>query len=86
MRRQTRYDLFSSIAAGSISGIDTIQEVADAHDATVYQIALAWLLEHSAVVLPILDTASLEHLVENVAAASISLSNEEYSRSATLDG
>ena len=51
-----------------------------AHDATAHQIALAWLLEHSDVTLPILGTASLDHLKENVAASSISLSNEEYSR------
>ncbi len=68
------------IAAGSISGIEAIQEVADAHDATVYQIALAWLLEHSDVMLPIPGTGSLKHLKENVAASSISLSNDEYSR------
>ena len=68
------------IAAGSISGVDAIQEVADAHDATVYQIALAWLLEHSDVMLPIPGTGSLDHLEENVAASSISLSTEEYSR------
>lgn len=74
------------IAAGSISDIDAIQEVADAHDATVYQIALAWLLEHSDVMLPIPGTGSLEHLEENVAASSISLSNEEYSQLAALDG
>jgi hypothetical protein len=60
------------------------QEVADAHDATIYQIALAWLLEHSDVTLPIPGTASLEHLKENVAASSISLSNEEYSRLAEI--
>ena len=68
------------IAAGSISGVDAIQDVADAHDATVYQIALAWLLEHSDVTLPIPGTGSLKHLEENVAASSISLSNGEYSR------
>ena len=72
------------IAAGSLSGIEAIQEVADAHDATVYQIALAWLLEHSAVMLPIPGTGSLDHLEENVAASSISLSNEEYSRLAEI--
>ena len=72
------------IAAGSISGVDVIQEVADAHDATVYQIALAWLLEHSDVTLPIPGTASLDHLEENVAASSISLSNEEYTRLAEI--
>ena len=61
------------IAAGSLSGIEAIQEVADAHDATVYQIALPWLLEHSAVTLPIPGTGSLEHLEENIAASLISL-------------
>mgnify|MGYP006277381845 CR=1 FL=1 len=72
------------IAAGSISGIEAIQEAADTHDATVYQIALAWLLEHSAVMLPIPGTGSLEHLEENVAASSISLSNGEYNRLAEI--
>ena len=72
------------IAAGSISGVDVINEIADAHDATVYQIALAWLLEHSDVMLPIPGTGSLEHLKENVAASSISLSDEEYNRLAAI--
>jgi hypothetical protein len=66
------------IAAGSISGIDVINEVADAHDATVYQIALAWLLKHSNVTLTIPGTERLDYLKENAAASSISLSNEEY--------
>jgi aryl-alcohol dehydrogenase-like predicted oxidoreductase len=73
------------IGAGSISGIDVIQEVADAHDATVYQIALAWLLEHSDVTLPIPGTGSIDHLEENVAASSISLSNEEHNRLETIE-
>ena len=72
------------IAAGSISGVDAIEEVADAHDATVYQIALAWLLDHSDVMLPIPGTGSIEHLEANVAASSISLSNAEYSRLAEI--
>ncbi len=74
------------IAAGSISGIAAIQEVADAQDTTVSQIALAWLLKHSDVTLPIPGTGTLAHLKENVAASMISLSNEEYSRLAALDG
>ena len=77
--RERQHPYFST-AAGSVSDIDVIQEIADAHDATVHQIALAWLLEHSAVTLPIPGTASLDHLKENVAASSISLSNGEYSR------
>jgi len=72
------------IAAGSLSGVDAIRDVADAHDATGYQIALAWLPEHSEGLLPIPGTGSLDHLEENVAASSISLSNEEYGRLAEI--
>ncbi len=79
-----QYDIgfipYFPIAAGSLSGVDLIQEVADTHDASVYQIALAWLLEHSAVMLPIPGTGSVTHLEENVAAASISLSDDAYNR------
>jgi len=48
--------------------------VAARHAATEAQIALAWLLERSRVVLPIPGTGSLEHLRENTGAASIDLS------------
>jgi pyridoxine 4-dehydrogenase len=59
-----------------------VAEAAEAHDATPGQIALAWLLQHSEVMLPIPGTGSVEHLVENVAAADIELTDEEI---ATLD-
>jgi len=59
---------------------DTLDEVAAAHDATRYQIALAWLLEHSDVTLPIPGTGSVDHLEENVAATSIELTDDEYAR------
>ena len=48
-----------------------------AHDATPAQIALAWLLARSPVMLPIPGTSSVEHLEENVAATEIQLSPEE---------
>jgi pyridoxine 4-dehydrogenase len=57
-----------------------LEEVAAAHDATRYQIALAWLLEHSDVTLPIPGTSSIQHLEENVAAARIDLTDDEYAR------
>lgn len=59
---------------------ETLDDVAAAHDATRYQIALAWLLRHSDVTLPIPGTASVDHLEENVAAAGIELTDEEYAR------
>jgi pyridoxine 4-dehydrogenase len=49
-------------------------------DATPSQVALAWLLQRSPVMLPIPGTKSIEHLEENVAAASIELSNEQMAR------
>jgi pyridoxine 4-dehydrogenase len=54
-----------------------LDELARRHEATPAQVALAWLLHRSPVVLPIPGTASLEHLEENVAARRIELSDEE---------
>ena len=52
-------------------------EIAERHDAEPGQIALAWLLARSQVMLPIPGTSSVEHLEQNVAAAAIELSDEE---------
>jgi pyridoxine 4-dehydrogenase len=51
---------------------------AKAHGVSVYQVALAWLLERSPVMLPIPGTSSLQHLEENVAAAKLKLTPEEW--------
>ncbi|WP_371525552.1 aldo/keto reductase [Streptomyces sp. NBC_01283] len=51
-----------------------VAAVAAELDATAAQVALAWLLDRSPVVLPIPGTASLDHLAENVAAAELRLS------------
>jgi pyridoxine 4-dehydrogenase len=52
--------------------------VADAHGAKELQVALAWLLARSPAMLPIPGTSSVEHLDENVAAASLRLTEEEF--------
>lgn len=57
-----------------------LTDVADAHDASEYQVALAWLLQHSPVILPIPGTSSISHLRENVAASHLELTNEEMQR------
>ncbi|MFB6179182.1 MAG: aldo/keto reductase [Halorientalis sp.] len=57
-----------------------LDDIADAHDATRMQIALAWHLQHSPVTLPIPGTSSLDHLEENVAATEIELTDEETHR------
>ena len=53
-------------------------EVGRRHGATPAQLALAWLLRRSPVMLPIPGTSSVAHLEENVAAASIELTDEEF--------
>jgi aryl-alcohol dehydrogenase-like predicted oxidoreductase len=54
-----------------------LDRIAAAHDATPGQIALAWLLARSPVMLPIPGTSSVEHLEENLAAARVELSDDE---------
>jgi pyridoxine 4-dehydrogenase len=54
-----------------------LDEIADRHDATPSQVALAWLLGHSPAMLPIPGTSSVSHLEENVAAAALELADEE---------
>jgi aryl-alcohol dehydrogenase-like predicted oxidoreductase len=54
-----------------------LEPVAKRHDATVAQVALAWLLAASPVLLPIPGTGSLAHLEENLAAARLRLSDED---------
>jgi aryl-alcohol dehydrogenase-like predicted oxidoreductase len=59
-----------------------LDAIARKHEATPGQIALAWLLKRSPVMLPIPGTGRVAHLEENVGAAAIKLSDEEF---ATLD-
>ena len=54
-----------------------LDELARDHDATPSQVALAWLLARSPVMLPIPGTASIEHLEENVAAGELQLQLDE---------
>ena len=56
---------------------DALENVADRRDATPRQVALAWLLRRSPVMLPIPGTSSVEHLEENLGAASVELTDED---------
>lgn len=60
--------------------MSVLDDIATRHDATHYQVALAWLLERSPVMLPIPGTANVSHLEENVAAASLDLDESEVTR------
>ena len=67
------------LGAGRIAG-EILNQVAQAHQASKTQVALAWLLRRSPVILPIPGTSSIEHLEQNIAAASLRLAEEEYTR------
>ena len=73
------------IATGELAKPGSVlEQAAKDHDVTPAQLALAWLLRRSPVMLPIPGTRSVSHLEENVAAASVSLSDEEFDRLSAL--
>ena len=61
-----------------------LDQSAKAHGATVAQLALAWLLKRSPVMLPIPGTSSVAHLEENVAASSLTLTDDEFASLSAL--
>jgi pyridoxine 4-dehydrogenase len=61
-----------------------LENIAKKRQKTPKQVALAWLLKRSPVMLPIPGTSSIPHLEENVAAASLRLTNEEYQELANV--
>ncbi len=63
-----------------------LDEIAGKHGATASQVALAWLLARSPVMLPIPGTSSVEHLEENTAALELRLSGEELRQIADAAG
>jgi aryl-alcohol dehydrogenase-like predicted oxidoreductase len=69
------------IAAGQLAAIDgPVAKIAEELDVTTSQLALAWLLHASPVVLPIPGTKSVTHLAENLSAARLSLSDDVMAR------
>jgi pyridoxine 4-dehydrogenase len=65
------------LGAGKVAG-DMLNRIALAHHASPTQVALAWLLRRSPLMLPIPGTSSIAHLEENIAAASLRLADEDY--------
>jgi pyridoxine 4-dehydrogenase len=65
------------LAAGRVAG-DAVREIARKRNASPNQVAIAWLLKRSPLMLPIPGTSSVAHLEENVQAASLRLTDEEY--------
>jgi aryl-alcohol dehydrogenase-like predicted oxidoreductase len=67
------------VAAGDLARPGgPLDQAAARHGASVAQVAIAWLLHRSRVILPIPGTSSVSHLEENVAAASLKLSDAEW--------
>ena len=65
------------LGAGKVAG-EVLNRIAEVHDASPTQIALAWLLRRSPIMLPIPGTSSVEHVEQNVAAALLRLTEEEF--------
>jgi pyridoxine 4-dehydrogenase len=71
------------LGAGDLGSGSVVGQIAERHGASVFQVAIAWLLRSSPVMLPIPGTSSVAHLEENVGAAELELSEDEV---AELDG
>jgi pyridoxine 4-dehydrogenase len=72
---------WSPLATGGLARPGgTLHELARTHDATPGQLAIAWLLARSPVMLPIPGTGSVEHLEENMGAAGLGLERREFER------
>ncbi len=71
---------WSPLEAGALLTERNIVEIARARRATSSQVAIAWLLHRSPAMLPIPGTSRIDHLEENVAAAALRLSPDEYTR------
>jgi pyridoxine 4-dehydrogenase len=71
------------LGAGKMAG-EALDRIAKAHAASPTQIALAWLLRRSPITLPIPGTSSIEHLEQNVAGASLRLTEEEFEKLSTV--
>ncbi|WP_051400070.1 aldo/keto reductase [Haloechinothrix halophila] len=75
------------IATGELAQPGSVLETAAReHDATPAQLALAWLLRRSPVMLPIPGTKSVTHLEENIAAADLDLTDDEFASLSALGG
>ncbi|WP_415382980.1 aldo/keto reductase [Halosimplex sp. TS25] len=64
---------------------EVLDEVGDGRDASRRQVALAWLLHHSDVTLPIPGTSSVDHLESNVAASQVDLTDEDLAKLNDID-
>ncbi|MFC5676962.1 aldo/keto reductase [Aeromicrobium endophyticum] len=69
---------FPLATGGLVKDGGPLEKLAAEHDATPSQLALAWLLKRSPVMLPIPGTSTVSHLEDNVGAAGIELTDEQF--------
>jgi pyridoxine 4-dehydrogenase len=69
---------WNPLAVGGVSTDKRLMALSGTYSVTPAQLALAWLLKKSSVMLPIPGTSSVKHLEENIAAADITLSEEDF--------
>jgi pyridoxine 4-dehydrogenase len=78
---------YRPLATGSLASEGSpLAELARKHDATPAQLALAWLLKRSRVMLPIPGTSSVTHLEDNMLGASIELTDKEFAELSAVAG
>ena len=75
-RKQIAFIPWFPLGAGTVAG-RVLERIAKARQTKPIQVALAWLLKRSPIMLPIPGTSSIAHLEENVQAASLQLTEEE---------
>jgi aryl-alcohol dehydrogenase-like predicted oxidoreductase len=73
------------LGAGGV-GHEVLSRIAQAHHVKPIQIAVAWLLQRSPFMLPIPGTSSVEHIEENIAAAALRLSKDEFRQLDEVEG
>jgi pyridoxine 4-dehydrogenase len=73
------------LGAGGV-GHEVLSRIAQAHRVKPIQVAIAWLLQRSPYMLPIPGTSSVEHLEENIPAAALRLSEEEFRQLDEVNG
>jgi pyridoxine 4-dehydrogenase len=74
------------LATGALAGEGSpLAKLAAEQGATPSQLALAWLLRHSPVMLPIPGTSTVSHLEDNIAAASVELTDEQFAELSDVD-
>lgn len=83
-REQIGFIPWYPLQIGKFADSRVMSRIASRHEASASQIAIAWLLRRSPVMLPIPGTSRVKHLEENVAAAGIQLTDEEFDVTSTL--